>query len=323
MKPLFVIGNGLDLAMGLNTSYQDFYDYYKEQPSYDEIIVALKSSMDEGRRDTWANMELGLGQFTSLCPDETSFVRCLEDIRFHLKVFLSEQEKKAMEMTGFYTFLFSPWAFVEPVYNQSIQDFKSMRREGNTINIVTLNYTSSIERLLTINRPQTAKTNLLHLHGTLGSMVMGVNDTSQIANSQFASSGDFCEEFMKPVYNDACLNNKNKLFSEMIDYSNVFALYGTSLGASDEKWWHAIGSRLLSKDDPAILFYFPFDKEKDVASHQNYLRRWTKQYFMELMGKLGIAEDQISGSIQNRVYIGINKSFLKPVNIPKPSRAHV
>ncbi len=317
MKPLFVIGNGLDIALGLKTSYQDFYDYYQKQPSLDKDIVSLKQNMEEGRYSTWADLELGLGQYTAVCPSQQVFLKCIEDIRSKLGEYLSEQEKSLMNMSGFEDFILQPWSYIEPVSLRSFNSFALGRNRGNAINVVTLNYTSTIEQLL---EKANTKINIVHLHGKLDSMVMGVNDEEQIANKEFAENIEFKEEFVKPVFNDACMNDINSVFTEMIEFSNMFILYGTSIGESDRKWWHAIGNRLVSDDNPAVLFYFPYDKDKDVVVHQNYRLRWTKQYFAELMEKLGISGDKLT----DRVFIGINKSFFKPIKVasgPRPPRA--
>ena len=141
-------------------------------------------------------------------------------------------------------------------------------------------------------------------------MVMGVNDNSQIANSSFANSIEFREEFVKPEYNAACRNARNEDFSDMITRADVFVIYGASMGLSDKKWWQAIGERLMSGD--TALFYFPYDKKKDVARHENYLRRWTDQYYSELMKKLDV-NAQLLSELRENVYIGINKTVLRPV----------
>lgn len=322
MKPLFVIGNGMDIALGLKTSYEDFYHYYLKQPSQDKDIVSLKQNMEAERYSTWADLELGLGQYTAQCASDEIFLKCIEDVRSSLGKYLNEQEKGLMDMSGFDDLILKPWSFIEPVSLPEFQAFAVDKSEDKAINIVTLNYTSTIEQLLAhsrIFRP----VNVVHLHGTINSMVIGVNDADQIANKDFATNIEFMEEFVKPIYNDACMNNKNNVFSDIIADSNMFILYGTSIGESDRKWWHAIGNRLVSDNDPAVLFYFPFDKKKDVVKHPNYLLRWTKQYFTELMAKLGISGEKLTDSIRKRVFIGINKSLFKPIIVaaPHPSKA--
>ena len=52
-------------------------------------------------------------------------------------------------------------------------------------------------------------------------MVMGVNDSSQISNSSLSEDIDIVEEFIKPEYNDACMNNKNTICESLINRADV------------------------------------------------------------------------------------------------------
>lgn len=313
MNRLFIIGNGFDIALGLKTSYQDFYDYYAEQPTEDENILLMKQKIRDGRFETWADLEIGLGKFSEYCPDEQVFLSCLFDIRTNLKDYLSTQEGQFKNASGLNDFIRSPWNYLEPVNYQQIENFlEGLPNTGarDTENIVTLNYTDSIETILWKENPHLANS-VFHLHGKISNMVLGVNDESQIANKGFAEKVDFREEFVKPDFNTACMNNKNEAFQEMIYNANLIVLYGTSIGESDKKWWRAIGSRMVEDDDVALI-YLPYDKNKDVVNHENYRLRWTRRYYIELFAKLGIsAEEMANDELRKRIFIGINKSFLK------------
>ena len=46
MKILYIIGNGLDIAHHMKTSYQDFFTYYLALPSTDRDILAMKNDID-------------------------------------------------------------------------------------------------------------------------------------------------------------------------------------------------------------------------------------------------------------------------------------
>ncbi len=312
MNYLYVIGNGFDLALGLKTSYQDFYDYYQKQSSRNDNIVALKESIRSGRYETWADLEIGLGQFTAVCSSEDAFIDCLDDVRKHLRIFLSQQEDVAKRTVGLLSFINIPWDYIDSVDLDRLQfDLDRVPSLRDTYSIVTLNYTSSIEAILSNESPVLID-HVSHLHGDLGKMVIGVNDESQIANRSFASNEGFREEFVKPIYNSACRNNRNESFRKKIEKANIIVIYGTSVGPSDEIWWHAIGDRLL-KSDSAILLYFPYDREKDLDKHENYRLRWTKQYFKEIVKKIGIEDEQITDDLTNRIFIAINISFLEPI----------
>ncbi len=310
MNFLYIIGNGLDMALGLKTGYPDFYNYYVKQPSTDNNIVLLKESIKNGEYETWADLEIGLGQFSSQCSSEQAFMSCLDDIRMHLRAYLTAQQASMVPAIGFVDFLYYPARYIEPADIQLFNIFaRTHSRSDKSLSLVTLNYTSTIERL--VDDPS-IQIKPFHIHGELSNMVLGVNDESQIANSSLANNVEFREEFVKPEYNTACRNARNEEFSNMIAHADVFVIYGASMGLSDKKWWLAIGKRLMSGD--AALFYFPFDKKKDVTRHENYLRRWTDRYYAELMIKLGIDAEQFP-KLKKNVYIGINKTIVRPLEV--------
>ena len=46
MNVLFLLGNGFDLQLGLDTRYKDFYGYYKNLSSSNEQIASMKMSIN-------------------------------------------------------------------------------------------------------------------------------------------------------------------------------------------------------------------------------------------------------------------------------------
>ena len=65
MEILYLIGNGLDIAQGMNTRYSDFYKKYSK-PYEIDIHPAAKKLRAEIDKDytTWADMELSFGKYT-------------------------------------------------------------------------------------------------------------------------------------------------------------------------------------------------------------------------------------------------------------------
>jgi len=315
MNYLYIFGNGFDMALGLRTSYPDFYKYYLEKPSENEIIARLKESIGMQNNKTWADLEIGLGQFSLECPSVDAFLLCLNDIKDNLAKYLTEQEAGMVLHSGLDSFLHRPESCLEPLDSMRFDSFCSTYRRTysseNRYNIVTLNYTKTTEKLLLsiddkhINSP-------FHIHGNISNMVLGVNDESQIAKLDFAKDLEFREEFSKPEYNAACRNARNETFSRMIKDANIIVIYGASMGLSDQKWWDAIGKRLMS--NTVSVLYFPYDEKKDCVRHENHRDRWIKSYFSELMKKLKINDENVP-SVEDRVFIGINKSFLKPIEV--------
>ena len=56
MNITYIIGNGFDVNLGLKTRYQDFYDYYQNQPSPSEEVKQLKAHIDRNKENwqTWS-----------------------------------------------------------------------------------------------------------------------------------------------------------------------------------------------------------------------------------------------------------------------------
>ena len=53
MNILYIIGNGLDIAHHMKTSYQDFFTHYLALPTIDRDIVAMKKDIESHKYETW------------------------------------------------------------------------------------------------------------------------------------------------------------------------------------------------------------------------------------------------------------------------------
>lgn len=73
MNILYIIGNGLDIAHHMKTSYQDFFKYYLAQPSIDGDIRVMKNDIKSHRFETWADLEMGMGVYSSQCINKDVF----------------------------------------------------------------------------------------------------------------------------------------------------------------------------------------------------------------------------------------------------------
>ena len=325
MKILHIIGNGLDIAHHMKTSYQDFFQYYLDQKTDDQDIAAMKLDIDNQRNETWADLEIGLGKYSEQCSSKGVFLKCFADIKEKLTDYLKGESAKirlyeAKSTERFYRFndLFEP----EPAsrYNSYVNQFNSHNHE---VSIITLNYTETLEQLVgytgtpKILSPHATLATIQHIHGILtGKIAMGVNDQSQIAKEVFRGDLDIEEEFIKPEFNDACMNNKNTICRDLIEEADIIVLYGSSLGPSDDKWWRLIGRRMIDSTYP-LLIYLPYDEDKDLSAEPNRLRRWTKGYVSDIKEKFAITipEDLLF----NRMCVAINKQLIPLRKVSSPS----
>lgn len=185
------------------------------------------------------------------------------------------------------------------------------------INWVTFNYTDTFESVFgssagIIHQYPTVGPDrllsVLHIHGSLSQKpILGVNDVSQIANESFRSNHYFLYEFVKPMYNRGCQNNREALFNEMINKADIIVLMGTSVGVTDSIWWKRIGNEIRPSTSKMIL-YFPYDPNKDTQENECFKSLWSDEYISFIKEAMGIAMD--IESLRNRILVGINKDFL-------------
>lgn len=324
MNILYIIGNGLDIAHHLKTSYQDFFNYYLALPTKDSDIIAMKEDIERKKFETWADLEIGMGVYSSQCANRGVFLKCLSDIKTNLKEYLKRQAENITlyRLESFSAFI-DPGLLLEPEPKDRFSSFCSGRTADSNINIITFNYTPTLEDLLEYNGKAipidsfAVLFSIQHIHGTLDNMmVMGVNDSAQISNPEFNTDLDVVDEFVKPEYNDACMNNKNSICESLIQSAEMIVLYGTSLGKSDDKWWKLIGQR-MSKDKYPLLVYLPYDEKKNITAEPNHLRRWTMQSIREIREKFDIQLDE--KILAQRVCVAFNKRLFQITKNTSPS----
>lgn len=80
MNILYLIGNGFDLAQGLQTSYQHFYEYLKTQTAKNSVSELMLKEIQGPEKPLWSDMELALGTFTQKVSDKS----LLEDFYYDL-----------------------------------------------------------------------------------------------------------------------------------------------------------------------------------------------------------------------------------------------
>lgn len=282
MNITYIIGNGFDLCLGLKTRYQDFYDYYQNQPSPSEEVKQLKANIDRNK-ENWADLELALGEYTPYFKDSNSAIEVLVDLCNHLNEYLKLQsllipqsnEKIKEEMLRC---LANPYEFFLPADQDQIRSYYSNRLPAHgKITILSLNYTPSIERILDYKDNQPISTDgndswlgygaevhrILHPHHTLDNTILvGLNDESQIANQTLCNNEAFKENFIKPACNKMLSSGIENQCSDVINKSDLFVIFGSSLGATDKLWWQKIANRMVNSNSLLLLFIYNREMER-------------------------------------------------------------
>ncbi len=276
MNTTYIIGNGFDVNLGLKTKYSDFYDYYRNQPSPSKEVKQLKENIDRNK-ENWSDLELALGKYTTNFKDSNSAIETMEDLCDHLTEYLKLQsllipqsnEKIKEEMLRC---LANPYEFFLPADQEQIRSYYSNRLPAHgKITILSLNYTPSIEHILDYmdNQPISIDSNdswlgygtevhpVLHPHHTLDDIILvGLNDESQIANQALCNNEAFKENFIKPACNKMLSSGIENQCSDVINNSDLFVVFGSSLGATDKLWWQKIANRMVNSNSLLLLFIY-------------------------------------------------------------------
>lgn len=340
MNITFMIGNGFDLNLGLQTSYSHFLKYYLAHIENDnENIKCFKERISQ-QWANWSDVELALGKCTAdfvgpTCDND--FFECYDNIYDSLSAYLTEEEMKFDAVnektlnTGMLHAL-SQWS----------QGFRAKRQDaitneikkvpgGFVFNFIVFNYTYTLDKCIaSIKNPQqigyrhfgssniaNSIGKIVHVHGyTDKDMILGVNDVSQISNTDiYVDRLVFdTDRLVKIEANHLFEENTDEKAYEILKNSDLVYVYGMSLGATDKLWWQRLGELIVKKPSLPVIIY-SYNAPSDplhyhrFLHHENRIRNKMEQYF----------HDDASGC-SNNIHVTWNNIFSKLKNIVPQSQ---
>ena len=283
MNITFLLGNGLDLNCGCKSSYQDIYQSYVQQPSYNKEIEEFKNDII-----TWGDFEMDMARFAGKFDNEEIVLTCIRDFKRYMDYFLlSENTRMKNILSG--SALLSKEILSE--IGQSLRNFhqncipnvsKETERKFNEefvyYDFVSFNYTSFLDPILIrvatdISRdshgsidaePFYRKPSFIHLHGTLGGKeVLGVDNLEQFGQLKY-NINSLETFFVKPVCNALVDSDRIKQTEKAIMQADVICVFGMSLGDSDLTWRNKLLD-WLQADKSHELFLYDYDCTKSKA----------------------------------------------------------
>lgn len=330
MNITHIIGNGFDINQGIPTSYAHFYEYYlqlepeaNEREVVTQFRIQLYNDLLEDRTELWSDMELALGKVTKNYSSASDFETVYMDVYKHLMEYIdyayrySEVAQFENPSQTLYQDLTMPWNHLTKSDSEEIE--KLFRREtDNHIRILSFNYTDTFNRISDMG----TKSNMVigmrshmtycfdgitHIHHAISSkdIIVGVDNISQIANSNLANEESIRNILVKPQTNIGLGTLVDRESRELIGQSGIISLYGVSLGDTDKTWWLEIGKKL--KDNPNLrILYFPFVKEiNEIAEIQKPTLRANKK--RELLKALGIDKNTYK-NYESRIFVNISNN---------------
>lgn len=281
MNITFLIGNGFDLNLGLNTTYSDFVYEYKSTDSSNQNIENFKKHIDE-HEELWSNAELELGQYTNEFNkgEANKLSECHSDFCQHLVNYLKREEDRVdfEEHTSEIISAISKIEEIADCFNsqekKTIENvFTKYIGENRYFKFVNFNYTTTLDKCIDIacNNPETLKshtygtkykhqiTDNIHVHGTLDKeMVFAVNDETQIAKLDVfdCEYGEiYKNSFIKKKANDSYGENTDSIAYNIINSSTIIYVYGMSIGDTDKMWWDRVCNWLSSSTDRHLIVH--------------------------------------------------------------------
>lgn len=342
MHITFLIGNGFDRNLGLDTTYSDFVKVYKNLTSKSEHINAFRNHIKENE-ELWSKAEEALGQYTQQLEKGQGqvFSECQIDFCSELAKYLKEQEKridyarsKDAIQKAFQKFrnLSEPFSATERTRISGL--YQKHLSESIHFDFINYNYTHTLDRCLEI----VGKTpgllgahtsngvnykhlvgKVCHVHGTVdGQMVFGVNDDSQITKTEVfeENDGDLSKELLiKKSANETYGENTDEKTTAILNNSNIIYVYGMALGITDKLWWERI-CIWLTKDETRrlILHQYEMPSAEVIPFRQKQFERRIKRKFCEL-GEL--PKEKLS-SVGNRINVTPYNIFEPMKNIATP-----
>lgn len=320
MNILFILGNGFDINLGLKTRYPEFFEYYQSAYSDNEYVQRLKKLISNDS-DTWADLELALGNYTEHIQTLEEFDAIYANLCTELSTYLGKQEQildySKANIEKFYSDLTHPETYLRPTESAEVKTFKEQWLTNHwNINIITLNYTRVIEKILNDdtldkkilrhhNSYEVVLKNLLHIHGYLDDrMIIGVNDASQIKNKTFHDSLEIQEALIKISNNQASKEFTHSNCEFLVNSANLICIFGSSIGDTDKHWWNLIGNQ-LKNNCRLLLFSKTEEINKLFRSKIERPVRQTREYFLS---KTDLTNEE-KETIKPKIYIGINTSI--------------
>lgn len=318
MNILYILGNGFDLAQGLQTSYSSFYQYL-EKKSGSRLLQLLKKDIDANKK-LWSDMEEAFGFFTEKIDiEEDDFSEFYFELSDHLQDYLQMEDNKISFSNDSKKKFISDFLNVEKYLGETDKirygTLVKPLSQDKRINVMTLNYTNTLENLLSISVPGSYigkdfganryLQNIVHVHGKLGdAIIIGVDNEAQIANETFRKNEDIKDLLIKIQSNQAMKLLKHQTCEKFIKEANIIVIHGASLGVTDLRWWLLIGSE-LEKRKNLLLIQHLYEPNFTKPTRRQLLAQIERKRREVLLRKLGVQEENFE-QFNERLFFTVN-----------------
>lgn len=324
MKTVFLIGNGFDINLGLDTSYKSFYKTYLNLPKSKEendTIIKLKTHIRNdisGENKNWSDLEIGMGNYTEELSNFEELELVYDDLNEEMQEFIIKKESEFNNININSNLLKNNlchlYEFGTEAEKLLLLSVLKAINEPHYIDIISFNYTLTLERIIGYkNTPleigispyntnnKTIVNSIIHIHGLSNDPIMGLNDEAQIKNEKLRNDIRIKNYLIKPYINSTLGHLLDKKTVDLIKYSKLICLFGLSFGETDRKWWELIGKRILEGIN-VILFIYDEKLNNPKARKLANLKLEWQNLFMQ---RAKIPENQ-QDNVRNRIIVILN-----------------
>lgn len=339
MNITFFIGNGFNLNLGLHTAYSDFLTHYLRENAEDSKPVAFLKKLLAAEEPSalWSEAELFWGKTTAQFLENDfsadDFYDAYEDFCANLAAYQQKEEKRipydALNkkiVEGFSSALLHFADGFREMERAQLLQFAESFDSRLCYRFIDFNYTSALEKCLNAvnavpdsigstmvhGKPlQNRILSHLHIHGDLNkSMVLGVNDASQIAGTAlFDGLGqEYTDQLIKQCANEMYKEDADKKAADILKASDLIFIYGMSLGITDKMWWERICELMKQNKRLHIILH-----AYDAPQNQLIARRlvtFEKQRRAEFLQFADCNEEELE-DLSNRIHIDSSNLFAK------------
>lgn len=334
MKIVYLLGNGFDINIGMDTRYSDFYKFYNNVSTSNEKIKKLKNSIREYMRKkenneeitteevNWSDLELALGKYCKEFNNIEDFEEVYNDLVDNLGEYIEGEENlydfTLQDKTKLQRDLLTPHHFLTETDGEFITNyFRSMKEQWH-VSICTFNYTRSVERLLGYNEGQMSLfanmhnyssflQDIQHVHGYTNSrMILGVNDESQVDNMELLKNRYFKQDIIKSECNKAQKTLHVKKCENMINSAHIICLYGLSIGETDNIWWQKIAEAMVRNGSKLLIFYH---STKITSARRSHKRQQVEDEVVENFLSKSNLSDEKKQAIRPNIFVSINSNI--------------
>ncbi len=338
MKITFLIGNGFDVGVGMQSRFKDFFPIYEAKSRTKDDRIKMLSEEISGDYETWADFESALGKYTSKFTKDTKqdFLDQLKDfegefidyLKLQEEMLSFDSEKEISEhminaLRGYYD-----GGKLAPESRATIASiYTNHASEDHIYNFINFNYTTILERCLkTISQDIVVKRKhsgertdkigrVVHVHGKSDlHPIIGVNDVGQIENKELAGDSRFTRFIVKPSLNQYLRHGNDSAATEVLNQSTIICVYGMSIGATDKKWWHNILSWLNNSGERQLII-FDYDNKYTQSNQFSWLEK--EDALIDKMSKYSTGVDV--EKLRSRIHIAVHKNIFE-IDLAKQKR---